>query len=392
MDESRLRSIRDDVEAHVDVPDFAGVAERGRRIRRRRVVVSGVSVAAAVALVTFGLARTFDGERALQPVHPPVPSIDRRGAVQVLTDPDAQVDPDASKVNGAGDLLAVVTVPGGTDACGAPDGDVLRWSGVDGGSRSWLERQRPVVPLADGFVVGAVPRACRTGAPGEAGAYLVDQDGRAHGIVWENGADRVCAGRPGDPRCRFDMARASGSLDAGLRLPRGTEPVATGPAEVRWARSSDGRRLWWSSDGRRWQGRTTSLPGGSIVSATAAGSWGVLAGNTSAEYTSDAGATWHTRDLSQGLRSVRVADVDWTVTRSGVLLGVTQLVGRGDVLFRSTDASWTRFVETGLHTSFGLVRPMVQGDAVYVVDDQRWAVSTDDGATWRRTPALPRAR
>jgi len=35
------------------------------------------------------------------------------------------------------------------------------------------------------------------------------------------------------------------------------------------------------------------------------------------------------------------------------------------------------------------VRPVVVGDAVYVVDDERWAVSTDDGATWRRTPGLP---
>ncbi len=59
------------------------------------------------------------------------------------------------------------------------------------------------------------------------------------------------------------------------------------------------------------------------------------------------------------------------------------------MLFRSTDATWSRFVETDVHTAYGLVRPAVVGDAVYVVDDQRWAVSTDDGATWRRTPALP---
>ena len=72
-----------------------------------------------------------------------------------------------------------------------------------------------------------------------------------------------------------------------------------------------------------------------------------------------------------------------------MLLGVTQLVGRGDVLFRSTDATWSRFVETDVHTAFGLVRPVVVGDAVYVVDDERWAVSTDGGATWRRTPRLP---
>jgi hypothetical protein len=146
--------------------------------------------------------------------------------------------------------------------------------------------------------------------------------------------------------------------------------------------------LAWSTDGTSWQSRTTSLPGGSIVSATAAGSWGVLAGNSSVEYTSDAGATWQRRDLSAALRSETTADVGWTVTRRGVLLGVTQLVGRGDVMFRSTDSSWTRFVETDVHTSFGLVTPMVQGRAVYVVDDERWAVSTDDGATWRRTPAL----
>ena len=69
-------------------------------------------------------------------------------------------------------------------------------------------------------------------------------------------------------------------------------------------------------------------------------------------------------------------------------MGVTQLVGKGDVLFRSTDSSWAHFVPTGVHTAFGLVRPTVQGDAVYVVDEERWAVSTDDGATWTRTPPL----
>ena len=391
MDESRLRSVRGDVEAHVELPDFAVVAERGRQVRRRRAVVASAAVAVAVAVVTVGAAHTFDRDQTQGPVQQPAPTIDRTAAARVLSDQDAQVDPDASKVDGAGDLLAVVTVPGGSDACGAPDGSALRWSGADGGSRSWLEMRRPVVPLVDGFVLGSVPPACRSGAPAETRAYLVDGSGEAHGIAWGHGAEGVCAAEPADPRCRFDVERARGSLDPGVRLPRGTEPVATGPAEVRWARSSDGRRLSWSADGKSWRSRTTSLPGGSIVSATAAGSWGVLAGNTSVEYTSDAGASWRSRDLSAALRSVRIADVDWTVTRSGVLLGVTQLVGRGDVLFRSTDASWTRFVETDVHTSFGLVSPRVQGDAVYVVDDERWAVSTDDGATWRRTPALPRA-
>ena len=255
---------------------------------------------------------------------------------------------------------------------------------------SWREHPRPVVALPDGFVVGAVAEACRSGSASEEAAYLVDRDGVAHGITWGEGAEQVCAEQPADPRCRFDVARERGSLRDAVRLPPGTEPIDTGPADVFWARSPDGRRLHWSTDGTTWQSRTTSLPRGSIVSASAAGSWGVLAGDTTVEYTSDAGATWHTRDVSQSLRTVRTADVDWTVTRSGVLLGATQLVGRGDVLFRSTDASWTRFVETDVRTAFGLVRPVVQGDAVYVVDDVRWAVSTDDGATWRRTPPLPR--
>lgn len=389
MDESRLRSVRSDVEAHVEVPDFAGVAERGQQIRRRRAVVAGAAVAVAVAVVTVGVVRSFESDRTLEPIHQPAPVIDPKGATAVLTRPDALVDPDASKVDGAGDMLAVVTVPGGDDTCGARDAMAFRWTGAGGRTTSWLEQRRPVVPLPDGFAVGAVPRACRSGSAIDERAYLIDPRGAAHGIAWTDGAERVCADQPADPRCRFDVARASGSLDADVQLPRGAELLDTAPGEVRWARSGDGRRLYWSQDGTSWQSRTTSLPSGSIVTASAAGSWGVLAGDTSVEYTSDAGATWHSRDLTEALRSVRIGDVDWTVTGSGVLLGVTQLVGRGDVLFRSTDASWTRFAETDVRTAFGLVRPVVQGDAVYVVDDERWAVSTDDGATWRRTPALP---
>ena len=77
------------------------------------------------------------------------------------------------------------------------------------------------------------------------------------------------------------------------------------------------------------------------------------------------------------------------MTRDGVLLGVTELAGRGDVLFRSTDESWHHFVDTRVHASFGLVRPSVEGGAVFVVDSDQLLVSTDDGATWRRTPRLP---
>jgi hypothetical protein len=182
--------------------------------------------------------------------------------------------------------------------------------------------------------------------------------------------------------------RGSRLPGAGARLPDGTVALDTGAGGTRWARSTDSRRLFWSTDGTHWSSRSSRLPAGDLVSASAAGRRAVLAGATSVEYTVDHGRSWHTRDLSAALRPIRRGDVDWTVTRSGVLLGVTELVGRGDVLFRSTDATWDRFVETGLRTDLGLVRPTVVGGTVYVVDGERWAISTDDGATWRRTPAL----
>ena len=87
MDESRLRSVRSDVEAHVEVPDFAGVAERGQRIRRRRAVVAGAAVAVAVAVVTVGVVRSFESDRTLEPIHQPAPVIDPKGATAVLTAP-----------------------------------------------------------------------------------------------------------------------------------------------------------------------------------------------------------------------------------------------------------------------------------------------------------------
>jgi hypothetical protein len=238
-------------------------------------------------------------------------------------------------------------------------------------------------------VVAAVPRACRSDDPADARAYLVDGTGVPRDIVWAPGAERVCATRPADVRCHFDVRTRHASFTAAARLPLGAVPLRTKAAGLRWARSSDSRRLYWSADGRTWRHRDTTLPAGAIVSASAAGRWGVLAGDTTVEFTSDGGATWRRSDLAPALRPVRIGDVDWTVTPYGVLLGVTQLAGRGDVLFRSTDATWTRFVETGVHTAFGLVRPVAVGSAVYVVDDQRWAVSTDGGATWRRTPPVP---
>ncbi len=392
MDESDLRSLRRDVESGIVLPDFDVVATRGRRIRQRRTISVAAGAALAVVVTLIGFTRPFDSHRSVQPVHQPAPRFDRAGARAVLTDPDAQVDTDTSRVNGAGDVLEVVLVPAlGSGSSGCPNAggrSAMRWVGADGSTRSWVDSVRWIVPVEDGFVVAAVPAGCRTGGPAEDRAYAVDGTGEIRGISWNARSEEVCATEPSDPRCRFDVTSSEGSLDDDVRLPEGTVAVESGRDDVVWARSDDSRRLYWSTDGRQWASRTSSLPLRAIVSATAAGRWGVLAGATSVEFTRDGGRSWQTRDLSRALASIRITDVDWTVTPSGVLLGVTQLVGRGDVLFRSTDATWSKFVETGVRTSFGLVRPAVVGDAVYVVDDERWLVSTDDGATWRRTPGL----
>ena len=390
MDETFLRSLRADVAAHLDVPDFEVVAGRGRRLRRRRAVGAAMGAAVVVALAVLGVAWPTETNRTLPTVHQPTPRPDRDPARGVLADPEAQVDPAASKVDGSGDMLAVVVAPAGEDADGdgCPGRTVLRWMGADGRTRAWVDRPRVVEPLRDGFVVAARP-GCRTGTGADGPAYLVDGSGRTRPITWTAGAERVCGARPGDPRCRFDAATGRGSLATGAGPPDGALPLWTGPDGTRWARSADARTLFWSRAGAGWSRRTSSLPGDALVTATATGEWGVLAGSTWAEFTSDGGRSWQQRDLTTALRPIRVGDVDWTVTRRGVLLGATELVGRGDVLFRSTDSRWTRFVETDVHTDFGLARPTVVGDAVYVVDGERWAVSTDDGATWRRTPGLP---
>ena len=394
MDESRLRSLRTDVESRIEPPDFGAIAARGDRIRRRRTVAAGAGTALVVALTVLGLSGPLDRDEVVRPVQQPAPRVDLDGARAVLTDPDALVDPDASRVNGAGDMLAVVVVPdrrfgSGTGRCpGSRTRSALRWSS-GGRVRSWTEATRPIQPLEDGFVVGAVPAACRSEDPDDARAYLVDATGRPRGITWLGAAERVCSTQPGNLRCRFDAGSARASLTGDVRLPKGTVALHDVGDDTLWARSADSRRLHWSEDGSTWRSRSSSLPADDIVTASAAGRWAVLAGTTSVEFSADGGRSWRTRDLTAALRPIRLADVDWTITRSGVLIGVTQPVGRGDLVFRSTDSSWTRFVETDVPTGFGLARPTAVGGAVYVPDTERWAVSTDDGATWRRTPALP---
>ena len=200
MDESDLRSLRRDVETGIAIPDFDVVAARGRRIRQRRTITAAVGAAVAVAVTLIGVTRPFDSDRSVQPVHQPAPRFDQAGARAVLTDPDAQVDTDVSRVNGAGDLLAVVLVPvlgGGSSGCPNAGGrSAMRWVGADGSTRSWVDRPRVVEPVEGGFVVAAVPDGCRTGGPAEDRAYLVDDSGRTRGIAWAPGAEEVCAAQP----------------------------------------------------------------------------------------------------------------------------------------------------------------------------------------------------
>lgn len=389
MDEQRLRSLGPDVEANLELPDFDVVGRRARRIKARRTrTVAAVAVAAVLATMVF-VARTATTDRSAPPVDRPGPVLDTKGAQRVLRDPDAAIDPDASRVDGRGDMLAVVGVArltfGGSGSCGAPLTGALRWTSPAGRERAWVSPPRPVVPLATGFVVGQVRPACRSGVSGEDATFLVDGSGRPHGVTWGPGAQAVCRTHPGDVRCRF---RADGTASlVHVRPPPGTHLLSRGGPW--WAASRDERRVYVSRDGRSWRRHVSTLPAGEVASASAAGSWAVVGAGTSVGFSRDAGATWRRRDLTSALGSLSVTDVAWTVTPRGTLLGVTELVGRGDVLFRSTDASWSRFVETPVHTAFGLVRPSVSGKVVHVADDERWWVSTDDGAHWRRTPPLP---
>ncbi|NUR09231.1 MAG: hypothetical protein HOQ45_19790 [Nocardioidaceae bacterium] len=390
--DDRLRTLRSDVEDHLALPEFAVVQARARGIQRRRTAIATAAVVLVTAVTAVTVARLTDTTRSAPPVdRPPTLKVDSEEARRVLRDPRAQLDTDLSRVDGTGSMLAVVRVTKPSfrtqEARACPRGSsVLRWTSWGGSRHVWLDAPREVRALPAGFVLGAPPRECR--GPRQHGAYFVDADGHPRSITWTHGARRVCAPDPRDPRCRFNLFTGKGTL-LDVDQPRGTKLLTAGRGGPWWAASKGDRRLYWSADGRTWRHQDSGWPDDAIPSASAVGRWGVLAGGTQVLFTHDAGATWEERDLAPALSGLEVADVDWTVTRRGTLLGVTQLVGRGDVLFRSTDASWTRFVQSPVHTSFGLVRPVAVAEALYVVDDERWAVSLDDGAHWRRTPPIP---
>ena len=360
------------------------------RIRRRRAVVASAAVAVAVAVVTVGAAHTFDRDRT-QARAAAGPDLDRTAAARVLADPDAQVDPDASQVDGSR-RPARGRHGARRQRCLRSAGRLRapRWSGADGGSRSWLERRRPVVPLVDGFVLGSVPPACRSGAPAETRAYLVDGSGEAHGIAWEHGAERCARPEPADPRCRFDVERArrlarrrrpaaaghrarrdrAGGGAVGPVLRR-TSPVLVGRRHV-VAEPHDlaPRRLDRERDGRRFVGsaRRGHLGGVHLATRGRPGTAGTCRRPCAA-----CGSPTSTGP-SPGPACSSASPSSWAAATS--CSAAPTRPGRA-----SSRRTCTR------RSAWSARR--CRGDAVYVVDDERWAVSTDDGATWRRTPALP---
>jgi len=375
-----LRRLGADLESHLDPPGFQGVHARVRRIRRRRNATLSAAVAVVVLLVLVALTQGLPTSRSAPPVSP-APTLDPDGARRVLADPTAEVDTNLSRVDGIGAMLAVVRLARGTrDRCALA---AMRWSGPKESARSWLDVARRIRPLPVGFVVAA------SRCPGsDHAAYLVDGQGIPHAIRWTGGAESVCGAQPADPSCSFDVRARTGRL-AERHLPAGAHLLRTGNGGPLWATGPSERRLWWSTDGRTWAHHDAAFPHAAYTSASAAGRHGILAGGDVVETTDDGGATWHRRDLRGQLSQEQSNDADWTVLPDGNLLRDAQLVGRGDVLFRSTDPSWTQFVETPVRTAFGLVRPVVEGHVVYVVDKERYAVSDDGGAHWRRTPPLP---
>ena len=181
----------------------------------------------------------------MQPVHQPAPTIDHAGARRVLADPDAQVDP---------------TPPASTAPAPCSRSCVVRdapWAAVRRSvparrpaQRAALDRprrQHPVVGrprharwsrVAGGFVVAAVPRACRSGGPADARAYLVDGTrdparhhlgrGRRAGLRRRDPADLALPLRRG-ARARLPSTPASGSPRARCRCDaRGGGPCGPG--------------------------------------------------------------------------------------------------------------------------------------------------------------------
>ena len=186
----------------LEVPDFATVAARGRRIHRRRTVAGVTGVAVVVALTVLGVARPFETNRTLEPVHQPALKVDRQGADRVSPTPALRS---------------------------------TRWSPAwTAGATCWLSSTRPAAapvrqaaqpPSARKHCVGREPSeahargstasrwSCRsrtdsssggrTAAPGRRGPSSSTRQARPRKHHLDSAFATVFAARPNDVRCRL---------------------------------------------------------------------------------------------------------------------------------------------------------------------------------------------
>ena len=395
MSDQDLRAAARDLEHDVALPDFAEVAARGHRLRRRRqslrAAVVGVVATAAVAL---GVQLVAGPENLTPPV--PVARDDDRpvDVAAVLADPRAVVDDDLTAVSDSGAVLQGVTVGRRADRCTTPDAWV--WTPWRRPARTWSDTAggRVAAAVPGGLVVSAPDPACGSASrDGGFGAYVVDPTGARTAVTWSGRAERVCAVAPADPRCVVDVEAATGRLQPVPRLPAGTLPVVDalgGNGPTVWARSVDSRTVHWSVDGgATWQVRRTSLPVAGDVQVTAAGDRAVFFSYPAAEHTRDAGRTWRTWDGSAALAPFVLAREQLSVSADGDLVVVTHRPGRPPALLASTDETWQQFEEAELRTAFGTVAVSAAGGWFTVPDRGRTWVSPD-GTDWRAVDPLGR--
>ena len=388
MDERDLRTAARDLERRVPPADFERIAVRGRRLRRRR---RALQAAAAVGAVTatvvagFSLAGLADPERRPQPVTPD--DGPQRNVRTLLADPASVVDDAATLVSDTGAVLHRVTDPARGD-CGERHRSAWVWTPWEGPSRAWAEGVggRTAVAVPGGFAVSAPDAGCVDGrGEDDVGAYVVDADGRRTAIAWAAGAGPTCAPDPGGPRCVVDVGTATGRLRDGAlrRQPSGSTFALPATHVPLWARSVDSRTLHWSTDeGASWSSHRTSLPRDGNVQTSAAGDWAVFFAYPEAEYTRDAGRTWHTWDGQRPLAPYVVANELVSVSADGDLVVVSHRPGQRPRVLASTDDSWDEFRSVDVRTAFGAVAPQPAGPWLWVPDRGRTWVSPD-GLDWR---------
>ena len=395
MAERDLRRAAREIQEHVPDADFSRIAERGHSLRRRRRALQVVGAASAVVVaVVVGVTVPWTDDRG--PVAPPSdPALKRTpSAQQVLSDPQAVVDDDVTEVSDTGSVLHLVAVPSAAGgACPADREVALVWQDESGEGVAWSEdvAGRRVEAVPGGFVVGAVLPECadQLGADGARGAYVVGDGGEQRAVTWTGGAEEKCAVDPAAPVCAVDATTGVGELRDEPVPVRASPDAAHQPLAVDgddvWARSVDSREIVWSRDGgRSWQRHTTSVDEGRTVNVqvTAAGDWMVFYAWPLADVSSDHGRSWQTRDLSDALSPILLAEEAMTVTADGILVGVSQPIGGPSVLFASTDERWTRFVEADVETAFGGIEVRTAGEWLWVPDQGRVWLSGDQGLTW----------